>query len=113
MEKIEAIYHLSPVQQGMLFHSLYAPGSGVYVEQLSCTLQGELKVPAFERAWQRVVDRHPILRTAFVWEEMDEPVQVVQGQTRLGVEHLDWRVLSPASREERWEEFLQTDRRRG
>jgi len=85
----------------------------VYVEQLGCSLRGELNVAAFERAWQRVVDHHPVLRTAFVWEGMDEPVQVVQGHSRLSIEHLDWRAIPPGSRNERWEEFLQTDRRRG
>jgi hypothetical protein len=61
----------------MLFHSLYAPESGVYCTQLSCVLEGDLNLSAFEQAWQRVVDIHPILRTAFVWEGLERPVQVV------------------------------------
>jgi hypothetical protein len=68
---IESVYPLSPMQRGMLFHSLYAPGSGVYCTQLSCVLEGDLNLEAFEQAWQRVVDTHPILRTAFVWEGLD------------------------------------------
>jgi len=51
----------------MLFHSLFAPASGVYIQQPNYELHGNLDISAFERAWQ-VVDRHPILRTAFVWE---------------------------------------------
>ena len=46
-QNIEDIYPLSPMQQGMLFHSLYAPDSGVYFVQVNCTLTGSLHVPTF------------------------------------------------------------------
>ncbi|HOG48626.1 MAG TPA: condensation domain-containing protein, partial [Anaerolineae bacterium] len=77
MRNVIDMYPLSPMQQGMLFHSLYAPESGVYVEQMHCTLRGALDVQAFARAWERVIERHTILRTAFVGEGQREPVQVV------------------------------------
>lgn len=51
-KNIEAAYPLSPMQQGMLFHTIYAPESGMYFEQLSCTFVGNLNVAAFQRAWQ-------------------------------------------------------------
>src|SRR5262249_36885398 len=56
--EIEDIYPLTPMQEGILFHSLYEPGSGVYVEQLGYTVEGELDVEALGRAWQKVLDRH-------------------------------------------------------
>ncbi|RMF32481.1 MAG: non-ribosomal peptide synthetase, partial [Chloroflexi bacterium] len=110
---IEAVYPLSPMQQGMLFHSLYAPESGVYVEQLSCTLRGDLDVPAFRRAWQRVVDRHAVLRTSFVWKQLDKTLQVVHRQVTIPLEQQDWRGLSPAQQQARLDAFLQQERRRG
>lgn len=55
MKNVEDIYPLSPVQQGMLFHALYDPKAGMYLEQKTCTLHGQLDVPAFERAWRRVM----------------------------------------------------------
>jgi len=110
---IEDIYPLSPMQQGMLFHSLYAPETGVYFEQSSYTLRGDLNIPAFERAWQRVIDRHPVLRTAFVWEGLDEPLQVVHRRVELPLEKQDWRGLSEDEQETRLEAFLQADRERG
>ena len=67
---VELIYELSPMQQAMLFHSLYAPGSGVYVIQQSLRLTGKLDVPALERSWRTLVERHGILRTAFFWEDL-------------------------------------------
>lgn len=66
---IESIYPLSPMQQGMLFHSLYNPESKTYLSQIQITLQGNLDISAFQQAWQKVVDRHSILRTCFAWKK--------------------------------------------
>ncbi len=110
---IEDIYALAPMQQGILFHSLYAPRSGVYVEQLHCTLGGHLDEKAFTRAWQRVIERHPALRTAFVWEDLDEPVQVVFRNASLSLEIDDWRRLSQRQQSERLSTLLEADRSRG
>jgi amino acid adenylation domain-containing protein len=111
---VEDIYPLTPLQQGMLFHTVYAPGSGAYVEQVGFTVRDPAFDPdALARAWQRVADRHPALRTAFAWEEMEEPVAVVQRRAALPVEKLDWSGLDPAERERELEAFLAEDRRRG
>jgi amino acid adenylation domain-containing protein/non-ribosomal peptide synthase protein (TIGR01720 family) len=112
-EQIEDIYELSPMQQGMLFHTLAAPNSGMYFEQLSCTLQGNLDVSKFKQAWQRVVERHPILRTAFFWEGLEKPYQVVYRRVDLPWEVQDWCELSPQEQEKQLEAFLKADRERG
>lgn len=108
-ENIEDIYSLSPMQQGMLFHSLYSPEAGVYSEQVSCRLKGHLNIAAFERAWQTAVDRHPILRTAFIWEDLDEPVQVVYQQVKIPFTFLDWRALDPDQRNKQLSKLLQAE----
>ncbi|MCD4693540.1 MAG: AMP-binding protein [Calditrichales bacterium] len=112
-ENIQNIYPLSPMQQGMLFHSLYAPETEVYAEQLSCKLHGKLDVAAFERALQRIVDRHDILRTAFVWEDLDEPLQVVHSDIKVPFEVLDWRDKSSDDQEKALNNFLKTERQNG
>ena len=94
---IENIYPLSPMQQGMLFHSLRAPVSGVYVEQNSATLSGDLDIPAFVGAWQHLLDRHTILRTAFLWEDMDEPLQLVYRKLEMPLRTEDWSDLPAAT----------------
>jgi Condensation domain len=76
-QNIEAIYPLSPGQQGMLFESLRNPGDGLFVEQLAFRLHGLLDEEAFAGAWRRVLARHPTLRTGFVWKSQDEPLQFV------------------------------------
>lgn len=113
MNNIEDLYELSPMQQGMLFHTLYAPESEVYFEQLLCTLQGELNFPGFVQAWQQVVARHPVLRSSFHWEEIDKPLQMVNKQVELPWVELDWRNLTPDEQQEHLGDFLQSDRQKG
>ncbi|MEH2199086.1 non-ribosomal peptide synthetase [Nostoc sp.] len=112
-KNIEAIYPLSPMQEGMLFHTLYEPESGLYFEQLSFTLHGNLDISAFERAWAKVVERHPVLRTLFVWENRTQPLQVVLKKVNLPWTNLDWCSLSPIEQEEQLEIFLESDRNKG
>ena len=111
-DRIEDIYTLSPLQQGMLFHILSAPDSRLYLDQTLCTLDGRLEVEPFQRAWQTVVDRHPGLRTAFLWEGLSKPVQVVYRGVALPVEQLDWRHLSSSVQRSQLEAFLHQDRQR-
>jgi amino acid adenylation domain-containing protein/non-ribosomal peptide synthase protein (TIGR01720 family) len=112
-KQVEDIYPLSPMQEGMLFHSLYAPRSGVYCGQTSCALEGDLDTEALHSAWQRLVERHGALRTCFVWEKRDEPFQVVYRQVRLPWEELDWREVGPQRLEPELQRFLAADRERG
>ena len=112
-EHPEDSYPLSPMQQGMLFHSLYAPQSGMYVQQLICGLHEDLQVAAFERAWQRVVALHAALRTRFRWDGSTEPCQEVQREVSLPWEYHDWRGASAGQQDDRLEAFLEDDRRRG
>ena len=105
-------YPLSPMQQGMLFHSLSAPHSGVDIEQILCTLPEKLNVAAFRQAWERVVERHAILRTGFRVAGL-EPQQEVHRQVRLHFEQKDWRGLTEREQEGRLDAYLQAERRRG
>ncbi|MEW6496759.1 MAG: amino acid adenylation domain-containing protein, partial [Cyanobacteriota bacterium] len=113
VENLEDIYELSSMQQGMLFHTLYAPTSGVYIEQLSWSHYGFFDVSAFKQAWQKVVARHSVLRTSFYWKDLDQPYQVVYQQVELPWEQQDWRELSTQEQEEKLETFLKVDRIRG
>src|SRR6185295_7087094 len=113
-QNVEDIYPLSPGQQGMLMVVLLAgPQSEIYFDQSTFTLEGDLDVGVWRNAWQRVVDRHPSLRTLFVWERRDQPLQVVRRQAELPWEDLDWRDLPAIERESRLEDFRRLDRARG
>jgi len=112
-KNIEDFYPLSPMQQGILYHSLAASQSGVYFEQYSWTLQGNLDIIAFRHAWQSVLERHSVLRTCFVWESLKEPVQVVHRQVTLPFLQHDWQTLSKDEQQAKLENFLQADREQG
>ena len=113
MDNIIDLYELSPMQQGMLFHSLYSPKSGVYFEQRSCKLKGNLNISAFKIAWQKVIERHTILRTAFYWEEAEKPLQVVYNQVDLPMLEQNWQGLTIKQQNDKLEDFLQADRQQG
>lgn len=112
-KNIVDFYPLSPMQQGMWFHSLAAPESGVYVEQMSCTLVGDLDTAAFQRAWEQIIVRHPVLRTGVIGVELKEPVQVVQRQVGLPLAQQDWRGLSLTEQASWLQTFLARERRQG
>jgi amino acid adenylation domain-containing protein len=109
---VEESYPLSPMQQGMLFHSLYARNSGVNIEQVVFTLHESLNVLAFMLAWQRVVDRHAIMRSSFQWEGLDEPLQAVHSHATLEWQREDWRSFAGSEQGERLETYLRNDRAR-
>src|SRR5258708_1072692 len=105
-------YPLSPMQQGMLFHSLSsARGTGVDVEQLFCALHEELNVAAFEWGWQWGVGRDAVLRTSFIWRNSGGPRQMVHPRAELEFCLEDWSGASAGRQKELFSDWLETDRK--
>lgn len=113
VENLDDIYELSPTQQGILFHAIHTPESGVYFEQFCWTIEGPLNILAFQQSWQQAIDRHSILRTAFCWQGLEKPYQVVYRQVSLPWEQLDWQPFPQADHDRLLTRFLNTDRDRG
>src|SRR6476660_1897118 len=113
LEGIEDVYELSSIQEGLLFHNLYSPGSGIYLEQVTMTMRGPLDVAAYQQAWQTIVNRHSVLRTSFHWEGVDKALQVVRRDAPFPIEVLDWRDADAEELRRREEEFARADRMRG
>ena len=91
---VEDLYPLSPMQQGMLFHSLYETDQTAYVNQLRMDLHG-VDPQRLASAWQRALDLHPNLRAAFVFVD-DRPLQAIPAAVELPLEMLDWRERADA-----------------
>lgn len=113
MKNVESFYPLSPMQEGMLFHSLFDPGSGLYIELFNIRLKGKIDFVAFKQAWQQVTDRHSILRTSFVWEGVKEPIQVVHQKVTLPFVFLDWQQHPKLEQDKALQNYLENERKTG
>uniref|UniRef100_UPI000C04C299 non-ribosomal peptide synthetase n=1 Tax=Xenorhabdus sp. KJ12.1 TaxID=1851571 RepID=UPI000C04C299 len=82
---VQDIYPLSPLQEGILFHHQLQENSDAYLLNALLAFDTQARLETFLTALQQVIDRHDILRTAFCWQELSQPVQVVWRQTRLPV----------------------------
>ena len=112
-DRVEDVYPLSPMQQGMLYHAALATDSPLYVEQFVCAIAGPLDEDAFRLAWDRVIERHTALRTAFFWTDVEQPLQVVFARVHAPWTVHDWRAVPAAEQPSRLDAFADTDRRRG
>ncbi len=108
---LDDLFPLAPIQEGILFHSLEAPASGVYFEQVVLALGTELDVEMVQRAWHRAVARHPSLRTSFHWDGLAHPVQAVHQTATLPITEADWTATPESELTARMEAFLAEDRR--
>ena len=104
MASVIDIHGLAPLQEGMLFHTLYGPESGVYVEQRWCVILGDLNIKVFQDAWNQAILRHTALRAEFHWQETEKPVQVIYDEVTP-----EWILESDVS----FEQYIETDRQRG
>lgn len=110
---VAAIHPLTPMQEGILYHVIGAPGSSTYVDQVSVTLTGPLDVDALRDAWQLTIDRHEALRTLVTWERRERPLQVVRQRVDVPWTAHDWRDVDPGEVDVRLEALRADDRDRG
>jgi amino acid adenylation domain-containing protein len=113
MKNVEDIYPLSPTQEGMLFHSLKEPNSGVYIEQYRCVFEGDFDPALFRKAWEAIVERYSALRTVFLWDGIEKPLQVVRRTVSLDWTDYDFQKLSEKEYSQWLQEYLDDDRIQG
>ncbi len=111
MNETSHVCRLSPMQEGILFHSLSEKGTGQYVVQWRCTVQEPLNRSALIQAWQEVVARHDVLRTRLDWQGPGDPLQVVEPAVSMDIRVEDGGRYSPEEMERRIERYLLEDRR--
>ncbi len=110
---VEDVYPLTPMQAGMLFHSLLDPRGRTYVNQVQVVLHGVTDPHALAGAWQDTADANAILRTRLVWQETAEPLQVVDKRAAVPVTHHDWTGWSVERRAQETDALLAADRQAG
>ena len=95
------VYRLTPLQEGILFHHLMEPEAGFYIDQLAVVLDFQTRADPdrIKAAFERLVDRHCVLRTGFIWESQAAAQQVVAASAALEFAWLDWSAATSADLE--------------
>ena len=110
-ERLADLWQATPTQEGMLFHSrLEGEASAVYLEQVVIPLEGDVDARLLAQAFNDVVNHHEALRTSFVWDGLERPLQQVWHQVDVPFEQVDADEGEP---EAALQAFLQRDSRRG
>jgi len=78
--EIEYIYPVNSLQQGFIYHVLANPNDDAYRVQLVFDYNQELIVDNYIQAWKLAIEKYPILRTVFNWEEELIQIAYTNGQ---------------------------------
>ncbi len=112
---LQDIYTLAPMQEGMLFHALHDKdiNPSTYFEQLSYRFNGPLNVLFVEKSLNELFKRHDVLRTIFIHEGFEHPLQLILRNRRVDFVYKDIRgMASPGQKEMVAREFRENDRNR-
>ncbi|MFP7241397.1 amino acid adenylation domain-containing protein [Bacillus altitudinis] len=112
-DQVQDMYYLSPMQEGMLFHTLHHQEKGFYVEQMDMNVKGTLRSDLLEKSMNIIVERYDIFRTVFLHEKVKRPVQVVLKNRPFQLDVVDIQDLSESEQFERIDRFKQKDQLRG
>jgi amino acid adenylation domain-containing protein/non-ribosomal peptide synthase protein (TIGR01720 family) len=110
----QVVYPLSDLQKGLLFHTIYSPSEAYMVQLVWHSPDNSLlNLVHLQQAWRLLIARYDLLRTYFLWEGLDEPVQIVQKTVDLIWIVYDWSTINEHKLAERLETFLKADRQVG
>ncbi|MBN0977507.1 non-ribosomal peptide synthetase [Pseudomonas hygromyciniae] len=110
---IEDVYPLTPMQEGLLLHTLLEPGTGLYYMQDRYRINSELNPERFALAWKAVIARHEALRASFCWDIGEDMLQVIHKPGSTPIEYLDWTGTPAEQQEPRLQALLKSEREAG
>jgi amino acid adenylation domain-containing protein len=108
---IRDIYPLTAIQQQTLSYNLLTTETSTTVHQLSWIMTGDLEIPAFQKAWQTVAQRHCILRTTFKRRKLKDPFQLVYPAVNIPFQQLDCSGMTDLEQKQRVEDYLINDKK--
>src|ERR1043166_1941810 len=109
----DRLFPLSPLQQGMLFHYLKEPHSGVDIEQLVVHLPEPIDETRMRSACESLVHRHEALRAVFSWEDVEQPRQEILDAVDVPFAFVDAQSVSSVEQQARFAKLLEDDRLAG
>ncbi|MBU3108710.1 non-ribosomal peptide synthetase, partial [Clostridium gasigenes] len=89
INNIKNIYPLTPMQEGMLYHSLADEESEAYHEVLTLKIKGDLDSIILEETFNRLISRHDILRTVFDNKNFNKSMQIVFNERKTNIIYED------------------------
>ncbi|WP_353230570.1 non-ribosomal peptide synthetase [Pseudomonas qingdaonensis] len=111
--QIEDVYPLTPMQEGMLLHTLLEPGTGIYYMQDRYRINSEIDPQRFAQAWQAVVARHEALRASFCWNAGEGMLQIIHKPGTTPIDYQDWSADPQADHEARLQALHKQEREAG
>lgn len=110
--KIEAIYPLSTMQQGVLFHHLTVDDDQGFLN-VQCIIDGELDIEILKKSWELTIKRHAVLRTSVHWKKIKSPVQIVKPNNSMLWTFLDWTDDDKHTQEKKRTDFKNKNKKIG
>ncbi|HEX7154407.1 MAG TPA: amino acid adenylation domain-containing protein [Thermoanaerobaculia bacterium] len=104
------LYPATAMQQGMAYHTLL--DRSAYLTQFCPTFSGALDSTMFREAWNAVVARNDVFRTAFIGQET-RLHQLVLAAAEMPWHEEDWRGFTEAEQREKFEAYRRADKIRG
>jgi len=109
---LEDAYPLSRLQLGMMYHSELNPESMVYHDLFSMAVESPFDGEAFGEAFEALISRHPVLRTSFLQDGPEAPLQLVHARVETPLEIEDLRSQDEATQKTRIDALIEAERRR-
>jgi amino acid adenylation domain-containing protein len=111
---VAKIYSLTPMQQGMLYHSLVDQNPGAYLVQMQFGVSGDFDPELFAQSVRTIVGRYDIFRTVFIVKGVSQPKQVVLTQRDLKINYQDISYRFASDQKTAYiEEYKEIDREKG
>ena len=89
---VEDIYPLTPIQEGMLFHTLYNPNSEQYFEQFITIINNyNFNKLAFKKSWNHLIKKYQNFRVSINWETFSNLYQIVLKKIILPWKEFNWK----------------------
>lgn len=111
--KIQNVYSLTPMQQGMLFNYLYNRDSQAYFQQLCFAIEADLDIDIFNISVNAVIARYEVFRSIFIYEKVEEPKQVVLAERIANIHYEDISQMDYQEQKRCLEELKERDREKG
>ncbi|AVM22674.1 non-ribosomal peptide synthetase [Bacillus pumilus] len=112
-QKIQKVYPLTPMQEGMLYYAMLDPNSSSYFTQLELGISGEFDHDLFEKSLNELIRTYDILRTAFVYQQLQKPRQVVLAERHLDVYREDLSHLNHQEQQKVLDQYKKQVRKQG